>query len=119
MERLHLFSQAGKDILVIDLSACTVKDALLVIKQAETLIRARAPKSLRTLTDVTQSMYTREWVAAVKDFANGNEPFVCASAIVGVTSLGQVLLSVVQTFTGRTIKPFGTREAAIQWLITQ
>lgn len=119
MERLQLLSREGKEVLIIDVSACLVPEALQVIKQAEPLIRKRSSKSLRTLTDVTNSRYTKEWVDAVKVFADGNEPFVVASAVVGVTGLGQVLLGVVQTFTGRAIKPFPDRESALQWLVKQ
>jgi hypothetical protein len=119
MDRLQLLSRAGKEILLIDLSSCQIKEALLVIQQAAPLIRSKAPKSLRTLTDVTHSRYDMEWVNAIKAFAKANEPFVCASAIVGVTPLGQVLIAAIETFTGRSIKPFPDRESAIRWLATQ
>lgn len=119
MNRLQLFSRNGKEILLIDLSSCTVQDALLVIQQAAPLIRTRKPKSLRTLTDVTNSHYNQEWARAIKDFAKANDPFVCASAVVGVTQLGQVLIASIRIFTGRTIRTFDDRESAIQWLVTQ
>ncbi len=119
MERLQLFSRDGKEILLIDLSSCPIPEALQVIKQAEPLIRTRAPKSLRTLTDVTGSRYDMEWTKAIKDFAKGNDPFVCAAAIVGVAGLGQVLIAAIQAFTGRVIKSFNDRESAIQWLVKQ
>ena len=119
VERLQWITQSGKDILIMDLSACAIDEAMRVIARAEPLIRTRPPLSLLILTDVTGSRYNAEWANKVKVFARDNGPFVRASAVVGVKGMGQILISAIETFSGRAIQSFDDRAEAIAWLATQ
>ncbi len=120
MERLSWIHEAGQDILVLDLSSLSdVQAALEVIKQAEPLIRSQPPHSLLLLSDVTNSHYNNEWVAAIKKFSQENTPYIRASAVVGVTGLGLILIKALQAVSGRAIECQSTRAAAVQWLLAQ
>ena len=117
MERLKLVNRIGKDILIIDLSHCPVPDALPVLEHAKPLIRSRPPKSLLTLIDVSGSHYNQEFTNAVKVFAQGNEPFVRATALVGVTTVfAQTLISLIQSLLRRPLQCCNDVESALAWL---
>jgi hypothetical protein len=117
MERLKLVNRGGKDILIIDLSHCPVPEGLPVLERAEPLIRSRPPKSLLTLIDVSGSHYNQEFTDAVKAFARGNEPFVRATAVVGVSTIfAKTLISLIQAVLRRPLQSCDDVESALAWL---
>jgi hypothetical protein len=102
MEQVSSFEHRGTPMVLIDFSGSGPKDVLALIDQATPLIRKRAPKSVATISNVAGASFDSDVIAALKDFAKGNEPHVRTAAIVGLTGMQRIVLSAVSYFTGRT-----------------
>jgi len=118
MERVQFVQHNGKEILLLDFSRCTAKDALALIDEAAAAIRTRPQQSLLTLTDVTDMRFNDTLNQRMKVFTAQNKPYVKAAAVVGVTGLKKILFDAVMVFSKRKIHAFDNRETAKAWLIT-
>lgn len=119
MKRVNYIFHNGRQILFLDFSACNVEDFPILIKEAEKLIRVEPPNSVLTLTDVTGARYNLEITQALKEFVNGNKPFVKAGAVVGLDALKKVIYNGVMHFSGRHLLAFDDIEKAKNWLVEQ
>lgn len=108
-------------MLLIDLSGfANALDSLPYIMEARDIVGTQSHKSVYCLVDVSESRFNVDVVEALKDLAIHNQPFVIASAVIGVTGLKRVILEGVVKVTGRTnLKPLPSREAAFGWLAAQ
>ncbi|HRF50052.1 MAG TPA: hypothetical protein PLC98_20640 [Anaerolineales bacterium] len=114
--RFQILVHREVEIAVIDLSYIAPDDALPLLRRAGALIIERPLRSVRALTDVTGGAYNKEGLALLKEFAVNNTPYILASAVVGATGLRVAALRAVALVTGRHIRPFETREEALDWL---
>ncbi|MDB4948656.1 MAG: hypothetical protein JWM27_1305 [Gemmatimonadetes bacterium] len=120
MERTRFIEHRGKKILLLDYSGIkNPADALREIELSKAEVVKHAPKSLRVLTDTTDAHYDSTVVQALKELAAHDEPYVIASAVVGVSGLKKVVLTGVNLFSRRKITMFNTRPEALEWLVQQ
>jgi flavodoxin len=119
MERVRFIDHKGKKILHLDFAGCKADEVIPVIEQARTTIAAQPPKSVYTLTDVTDTRYNTEISDAMKEFVAHNKPYVAAAAVVGVTGLKQIILNAVMKFSGRRLHAFDSLAEAKDWLAGQ
>jgi hypothetical protein len=68
---------------------------------------------------VTDTRYNRDVIHALKEFANGNKPFVRAGAVIGIDGLKKIVYDAVMKFTGRNLPAFDDVEEAKDWLVEQ
>jgi len=116
MNRVRTILHNGKNITVVDLSNGSEEEILATLKLAAGTISRQPPKSVRILTDVTNSNYTRPVSEAIKAFSASNTPYVHASAVVGIDGIRYVLLQAVIVLTKREIKAFPNQTAALNFL---
>jgi hypothetical protein len=110
----------GQRILLIDFTGMTDPAVVLeAVAEVRALVAAQPPASLLTLTDVTGSTFEPATVDAVKQLARDDQPYVRAAAVVGVTGLARIVMSVVTLYTGRTFGTFDTVDEAKDWLVSQ
>ena len=119
MDRVKFIEHKGKRILHLDFSHFKAEQVLPVIEQARAIIAAQPPKSVYTLTDVTESGFNSKVSDSLKEFVAHNKPFVAASAVVGVTGLKQIILNAVMKFSGRHLHAFDSLDQAKDWLAKQ
>ena len=119
MDRLQTIDANGQRIIFVDLSAIKPAESLAVMSEARVLVSSQPPKSVLLMTDVTNASYNAESADAMKAFSKGNTPFVRRSAVVGATGLRAVVLAAIRILTGREIRTFDTRDAAMEWLTTR
>jgi hypothetical protein len=119
MERVRFITHQWRQILLLDFSDCGVDELLKAMDSAKKLIRAEGQSSLLILTDVTAARYNLEVVEKLKEFTNGNKPYVKASAVVGLDGMKKIIYNAVTKFSGRNIPAFDDIENAKQWLIEQ
>jgi hypothetical protein len=116
MNRLSEVNYKGKYIIRVDLSNLRPEETLAVLPEAKKLIAAQPPHSALILTDVSNSIYTRQVSEEIKEFSKNNQPFVKASAVIGAEGVRLVLLTTVNLLTRREIKAFQTTQQALDWL---
>lgn len=115
VSRVTFCEHKGRRILRLDFSHCKAGEVLPVISEARAVIATQAPKSLYTLTDVTETGFNTEVSDAMKAFVNHNKPFVAAAAVVGVTGLKRIIFNAVVKFSGRKLHAFGSLAEAMDW----
>ena len=118
--RVHFVDHEGKRILVTDLTDLGTDQSPAVLEEARRVV-ATLPKerSLRSLLVVRRMRFDPKTIDAMKKVGKDNEPWVIATAVVGLTAIGRVVARVVSTFSGRRYAAFETVEQAKAWLVRQ
>ena len=117
--RVKFITHKGTRILHLDFTQAHPGEVIQIIQRAKNVIAAQPPRSIRTLTDVTDLKFDTKASEAMKEFANHNKPFVSAAAVVGVTGLKQIIYNAVVRFTGRNLVLFESHGQAKDWLVDQ
>jgi len=118
VEKIHWIEHKGKRIINLDFSGGP-EVALGTMRKAGEVIQHEPENSVRSLIDVTSVTWNAESVKALKALAKGDEPYVIACAVVGVTGMKKILLSAVKRFSGREFMLFDDVVSAMDWLATQ
>lgn len=115
-ERIRIIEHG---IVLLDLSNIGEPQKEAHITDAARKLIARQPVGeALVLTDITGSKFTDAAVDALTKLAERNRPFVKASALVGLSPLTRVIFRAVVALTRRDIRAFGTREEAIEYLLS-
>lgn len=117
-ERVRFLAHQGRQVLLIDLTDATVEDVASAIRQARPLVQGAQPASLLTLTDVTNIVVRQVAASSLISFMNDNKPHVKAAAVTGLSELAKAILATMRITTGRKVMAFGTREEALDWLVS-
>ena len=116
--RVRIDKHLGKDVLRTDYSHLkTAEEIYAVIEHSWNALSKRPPQSLLSLIDVTEIFFDTEIVTRLRDAAKKNEPYIRATAIVGVTGLKRVFIPVIAAFSKREFKLFDTTEEALKYLV--
>ena len=119
MQRVRFIEHKGKKLLHLDFSHIKAGEVLPIIDQAKSTIGTQPPRSVYTLTDVTETGFNTQVSEAMKEFVAHNKPYVAASAVVGVTGLKQIIFNAVMKFSGRHLHAFDSLDQAKDWLASQ
>ena len=118
--RVRFDDHVGRRILVTDLSNLEPDQTPEVLDEARRVV-ATLPRerSLLSLLVVRNMRFDPRTIDVMKKVGRDNEPWVIATAVVGLSSIGRVLARVVSTFSGRRYAAFETVEQAKEWLARQ
>jgi len=120
MPSVAFIQHKGVRVLLLDVThSPNEADNAAAFKTAQEMVGREPPQSVRLLTDVSGTHYTSEGVDVMKAFSKAVTPQMKASAAVGITGLKRVIVMSLNALTGRDIKMFDTREAALDWLAEQ
>ena len=120
MERIRFVTHRGVRVLLLDMTGLTeLQETRRVAEAAKAAVAREPPGSLLLVTDTTGSRYNSESLAAMKEMAAHNTPYLKASCVVVQAATHRVAVAAVSLFTGRALKAFGTREEALDWLVEQ
>lgn len=81
-------------------------------------IRQQSPNSVLTLTNTEDKFFNYEVRKHFEDKVKGNEPYVKAGAIIGMTGLISIMYGAFVPITGRNLKLFKTKEYALEYLVS-
>lgn len=120
MGRINVVEYKGARILVQDFSGMRAGEEFdRSIAEAKAYIASQPARSVLSLFDATKAIYNTTVLTALKDFTKHNEPYMKASAVVGVEGILNIALLAVSTFSGRTFERFADRQSAMDWLVEQ
>jgi hypothetical protein len=117
MSRAGVINHKGKEIVFLDFSDCPVEEAESVINAAKPIIREKPEKTVLTLTYTDGGKFDSDIISSLKEFTRGNEPYVKAAAVVGITGLQKIVLDAVSFFSRREFATFDDMEEAKDYLI--
>jgi hypothetical protein len=120
VERIRFIHHRGIQILFMDFSEMNAPgEALATLDAARRFIATQPENSLLTLTDVSGTRYDDDIIAAFKELAAHNKPYVKAAASVTRTPLQLVALRASAVTSRRNLRAFGDLDEAKEWLVTQ
>jgi hypothetical protein len=119
-DRVRFVEHKGQRILLFDFEGLQEPAvSLQEIDRAKAFVATHPPKSLRILTNVRNTRYNGAVLQAMKDLAKHDEPYVTASAVVGLTGLLRIAYTAITTFSRRNIAVFDSENEAMDWLAAQ
>ena len=116
MDRTRLIEYKDIKIVFLDFSHCPIEEAQDVIMAATPLIRNEPEKSVFTMTYTDGGKFDSDIISALKEFTKGNEPYVKAAAVVGISGLQKIVLDAVSFFSNREFATFDDMEEAKEYL---
>jgi hypothetical protein len=122
MKEISTSSFKGKTIYVMDVSHFRIQNRAefkRIVEHAKTVIQAQPLKSILIITDITDTNFDMDIVETFKEYAKHNNPFIKASALVGLSGMQKVIFFAVKTFTGRDFYLAKDFADAQEWLVRQ
>ena len=122
MKDLSTFNYKGKAIFLMDVSHFRLHERAefkKIVDHAKKVIQGQPLKSVFIITDITDTNFDTDIVATFKDYAKHNNPYIKASALVGLSGMQKVIFYAVKTFTGRDFYIAKDFSDAQEWLIRQ
>jgi len=117
-DRISWIEHKGKQILYVDYSGLFDDEVIKATQEVNDFITKIEKYELFILVDVRNSIANEKWtVDALKNNASTVGPYTKKAAVVGVTKTQDIILTVVNMFSGLGIKPFDTVELAKNWLV--
>ena len=99
--RIKFVNYHGKQVFYVDFRGIEMEDVADVMAEAKEIIARQPFKSVRHLTDVTDTNFSKRTIQQFKEYANHNTPYIYRSAAIGVTGIMVVLFNAVVKFSGR------------------
>lgn len=118
MREPQFISREGIPILYVDFSNLKTKEEVLsLISLAQKSISIRPPKSIFTLTNLSNMYFNTEVYTAISDYARMNEPYVKACAVIGLSGLMMIFYNGFLKLSKRDVRAFFTEEEAVNYLL--
>jgi alpha-acetolactate decarboxylase len=115
--RFQVINHKGKRIFYVDFKGIEIDEVWEVLEAAKQVIARQPMKSVRHLTDVTGTVFSKRTIRELKAYANHNEPFIHRSAAIGVSGIMVVMFNAVVKFSKRkNLVLKRSREEALDWL---
>ena len=116
--RTRWIEHKGKEILYIDYSGLYDEELINATLEVNDFLKKLGKHEILILVDVGNSYANEKWaVDALKKNAITAKPYTKKTAVIGVTKTQEVILTVVNMFSGLEVKPFNNIEEAKDWLI--
>ena len=107
----------GKKVFLIDYSGLKKKEEMLAnLYEAIKVFESAGDEKFLVLIDITDAAGSPEWMEESKKYGKQMGPKTLKSAIAGVTGIKKVLLMGYNAVVGGRVKPFNTKEAALDYL---
>ncbi len=119
MEKVYYLQNKGKDILYIDYSNMKADEIIGVMKQVRDKFASKPKESVLTLTNFEGTRFNSDVLNHFKQLSLDTKEHVKAGAVIGIAGLQKVAYDVVTKFSKSELPLFGSREEAMDWLVTQ
>jgi len=117
--RVSFITHNGCRIMSVDFSHGTIDLMKGVIEEARAVIVKQPPSSILMLTNVENLAFNRASSNVMREYARANDPYVRASAIIGLDRLKRVVFEAIRRASGQNMTAFASREDAVDWLVKQ
>jgi len=117
VERVRLEQLGGKRLLVTDLSELGPEEAATCLQRTHlTLSGLPRERSVLSLVIVRNLRMSSVVTDEIKRVSRLNAPWIAATALVGLSSIGRVIARGISMVTGRSFNAFGNEADAKAWL---
>ncbi|MBI2214310.1 MAG: hypothetical protein HYU52_11745 [Acidobacteria bacterium] len=118
MDTPRFVTHRGANILVLDYAGASASQLCAILKESEEVIRKQPQGSLLMLTRMHGYEFGSESNQLLLTHIDGNGPWACASAVVGLDHLTAVI-PIANRLANRNLKAFDDEDAALDWLASQ
>lgn len=118
-ERIHFSGHQGKQILFVDLSACSATEVEKIARIVPDCVMAQPISSVRVFVDFTGASFDRAAIQSMKVGAVFDKPYIKASAWIGAGALPEAFYEELKSFSRREFPAFKTRPEALAWLVRE
>jgi len=118
-DRVNWIEHKEKKILFADYKDIELDEIEGVLKKLQVEYEGHAPHSVLDMTDVTNANYDRRTWKIFQEYGKLAEPYIKASAVIGITKPQKIMLKAYQVVTRQKVKAFDTLEEAKDWLVEQ
>lgn len=120
MRQPELIQDGNKSIVFLDFSGLKNKEEIITqIAIFAKYIRSKPAKSLVTMTNLENMYFNTEIYNLFVKYVKDNNPYVKASAVVGLKGLMQIFYRGFIAITGRNVKVCNSKDEAIEALNDQ
>jgi hypothetical protein len=122
MKEISTFTYSGKELFLMDVSHFRLPERAefkRIVDHAKKVIQARPPKSILIITDISDTHFDSDIVDTFKEYAKHNNPYIRASALVGLSGMQKIIFYAIKTFTGRDFYIAKDIADAQEWLVRQ
>ena len=122
MKEISTVTYNGKEIFLMDVSHFRLPERVAFkrhVDHAKKVIQGQPLKSVLIITDITDTNFDTDIVKTFKEYAKHNNPYIKASALVGLSGMQKVIFYAVKTFTGRDFYIAKNFADAQEWLVRQ
>lgn len=119
--RVRFLDHQGLRIILLDFQGITDPSLGFAAADEARAFIARLPAdgSHFTLTDLRETRYDREVATKFRELTAHNRPYIRAAAVVSDSSIQRAAISMIALATRRKLGVFETREAALDYLVTE
>ncbi len=120
-ERFKIITRSNKKICISNYNNLSGNEYVDIIWETNQYCIDEYEKDkipLLLLSDVTDSLASKEVVSTFKAVAKKIKPYAKKSAIIGITTVQRILLNAVNKFSALQTKAFETEKEAIEWLVS-
>ncbi len=104
------------EIVYTDVSHSSVEDTIDIMDVNHDIIRTKPLNSVLSLVNVSQVSVNGPLLAKLRQNVKRNNPYVLATAVIGLNAFTKVMLDTLIAFTGRKIVALDSYEEARLWL---
>ncbi len=121
MAGVQFIEHQGRRVLLLDFTEVDDPgESLRLMAEARSVVAAQPRrKELLVIVDVKRMTVNEGVLAAFRELAAHNAPWVLASAVCHADRLGRVMTRANGVMTGRTFTMFDDRQKALDWIVTQ
>jgi hypothetical protein len=118
-ERIYTIKHRMQEILFVDFTGCSVDEVKDVAHAVRIFVTNQPKNSVRILADFGHVQLDRDAVQAIKEATAFDRPFIHRAAWINAEGFDATLKKSVQDFSKRQFPVFPSREAALDYLVTE
>ncbi|MEP2774158.1 MAG: hypothetical protein ABJH05_18520 [Fulvivirga sp.] len=104
------------EIVYTDVSYSTIEDTMAIMDVNHDIIKGKPLNSVLSLVNVKQVSVNGPLLAKLRKNIKRNNPYILATAVIGLNPFTKVMLDTLIAFTGRKIIALDSYEEARLWL---
>ena len=111
-----MISHNGKYVIFLDHTNLSGSEYVRVVEESARAADEHASGNRLILVDSTGSIVDKDVLKALKQLTSTAGTRIDKTAVLGITGIQQLFLKIVSAFSKVNIKPFDSREKALEWL---
>jgi hypothetical protein len=118
VDRIQFVTHHGQRILLLDFTGCTPEEIGAISDQAPAIVTKEPPDSVLAVADFSGAEFSREAVEHIKIATAFDRGHVKRAAWVLTENLPKTLFDSIRSFSAREFPVFGTRQEALDYLVS-